>query len=167
MDAADRDPNLPSRHRQGCSVSSADSGQGKRILFRLCSASLTRQICVVIQGIIDALIYGINESSLSAWQSLIFPRPQASLERRRSVYRLASRARSKRLRHLVRASDASLDGSLEASSAAHIRRSQYDSEAADRSSEGLVGNSHGISIHRTVEVHVTYGNCQPYARGSS
>ena len=31
------------------------------------------QACIVIQGLVDAIIYGINESSLSSWRNLIFP----------------------------------------------------------------------------------------------
>jgi hypothetical protein len=31
------------------------------------------QACIVSQGIVDAVIYGINEASLSRWRELIFP----------------------------------------------------------------------------------------------
>lgn len=30
--------------------------------------------CIVIQGVADAVIYGFNEASLSAWKSLVFGR---------------------------------------------------------------------------------------------
>jgi len=30
--------------------------------------------CIVIQGFVDALIYGLNETSLSSWRHLLFPR---------------------------------------------------------------------------------------------
>lgn len=29
--------------------------------------------CIVIQGVVDAVIYGVNESSLSSWRNLIWP----------------------------------------------------------------------------------------------
>ena len=29
--------------------------------------------CIVIQGFVDAIIYGLNESSLSSWRNLIWP----------------------------------------------------------------------------------------------
>ncbi|EEU35776.1 uncharacterized protein NECHADRAFT_44345 [Fusarium vanettenii 77-13-4] len=31
--------------------------------------------CIVLQGFIDAVIYGINESSLAHWRNLLFPKP--------------------------------------------------------------------------------------------
>jgi hypothetical protein len=31
------------------------------------------QACIVLQGFIDAVIYGANESSLACWRNLLFP----------------------------------------------------------------------------------------------
>ncbi|KEZ41754.1 hypothetical protein SAPIO_CDS6729 [Scedosporium apiospermum] len=31
--------------------------------------------CIVLQGFVDAIVYGVNESSLSNWRNLLFPRP--------------------------------------------------------------------------------------------
>ncbi|RSM06593.1 hypothetical protein CDV31_009022 [Fusarium ambrosium] len=36
--------------------------------------------CIVLQGFIDAVIYGINESSLAHWRNLIFHKPDEEIE---------------------------------------------------------------------------------------
>ncbi|KAB5581052.1 hypothetical protein GE09DRAFT_461083 [Coniochaeta sp. 2T2.1] len=36
--------------------------------------------CIVIQGFIDAVIYGLTESSISSWRSLIWPKPFPSAD---------------------------------------------------------------------------------------
>ncbi|KAI8649046.1 hypothetical protein NCS55_01478100 [Fusarium keratoplasticum] len=36
--------------------------------------------CIVLQGFIDAVIYGVNESSLAHWRNLIFHKPDEEIE---------------------------------------------------------------------------------------
>jgi hypothetical protein len=36
--------------------------------------------CIVIQGFVDAVIYGVNESSLSSWRNVLFPRQFPTVE---------------------------------------------------------------------------------------
>lgn len=38
------------------------------------------QSCIVIQGFIDAIIYGINEPSISCWKNFFFPKAFPSIE---------------------------------------------------------------------------------------
>jgi hypothetical protein len=36
--------------------------------------------CIVVQGFVDALIYGVTEPTLSHWRNLLFPRPMPTTD---------------------------------------------------------------------------------------
>lgn len=44
------------------------------------SPPVQNQSCVVIQGLVNAVIYGLNETSLTAWRNLVFPRAFPTLD---------------------------------------------------------------------------------------
>lgn len=119
-----------------------------------------KQSCIVIQGVIDALIYGLNESSLAAWREYFSPRPYIENNNDASVYQLSSRPGPQNSRaQAARPSHESLD---ETSSTAHITMAtDYDDTAEHPSGTGFragADRDREFGIEKTMEVSVSFGS---------